>query len=415
MHSALGAQLLNPMMDTPVTIMLQDNDTNRSGGLAALLPELLRDHLVKPFLTVSDALALQSTCRSLYHAIGVVPLPRPIFPYPNYEDYYPGRPKKPKMTIPFAWQNQPLCFKAWPTHGSRLEPVCRLRPALGSGGTGSSKSHILSYQLHFTWCDQGWAHREGMVYIVARVPQKDSNVRDDLYGGKIIAQSAECAPHEEKSAFVSFQPLSCESAEYYMFVNAGSGRERRQLKFREISLLTVVLDPTSGNTQRPLSWAYQTLSSSGVLSPHHPRLLVVSPESWNDEDRFMQIGWNRNRPHRGSCSGVIYPNGALAYPMTADGSGQVDVLSPTLPANLRPQGLARLLLEARSSGFTQVAPALMDALTVCGIRGTTPKLLEAIDTVVRAECEEQMCLQQEWMDRQEQRRQELIHTITNHW
>jgi hypothetical protein len=437
-------------MNSPVTtIMLQENDGERCGWLAALPSELLRDKLVQPFLTVPDALALQSTCRYLYHAIALVPLhpPRSIFPLCDDESVRPGLgetaptdginiqvqdvaslgpvgglinemvrgPLTHGISVvagPSASQHrlQELRIVGDERLGDRLQPLCRLRPVFCSGG---SRAH--SCQLHFTWSDQGWGNRKGMLYIVARVPQKQndadaSNDQDDLYGGKIIAQSSESAPHEQKSSFLSFHLWPCsESVEYYMFVSVGGGGGH-VLKFRAISLLTVVLDPTAGNVQRPLSRSYRILTSLGAISSRHPRRITASPESWVEEQRFMTLEGGRNRPHRGSCSGVVYPNGALAYPVTTGGGGQVGKLSRSVPlqANFSMEVLAQTLRSAQSPAFAQVAPTMMNVLARYGIHDTTPKLLEAMETVLQAGCEEQWCLEQERLDRQEQRRQELL-------
>jgi hypothetical protein len=436
-------------MNSPVTtIMLQENDGERCGWLAALPSELLRDKLVQPFLTVPDVLALQSTCRYLYHSIALVPLhpPRSIFPLCDDESVRPGLAEQaPTDGISIQVQDvaslgpvgglinemvrgplthgirvvagasasqhrlQELRIVGDERLGDRPQPLCRLRPIFSSSG-----SRVHSCQLHFTWSDQGWGNRKGMVYVVARLPQKQNDAdatddQDDLYGGKIIAQSSESAPHEVKSSFLSFHTWPCsESVEYYMFVSAGGGGGH-VLQFREISLRTVVLDPTAGNAQRPLSRSYQILTSLGAISSRHPRRITASPESWAEEQRFMTLEGGRNRPHRGSCSGVVYPNGALAYPVTTGGSGHAKLSrSVPLQANFSMELLAQLLRSAQSPAFAQVAPSVMNVLARYGIHDTTPKLLEAMETVLQAECEEQWCLEQERLDRQEQGRQELL-------
>jgi hypothetical protein len=414
--------------------------TMNDDSLLARLPvELLLNKLVLPFLTVRDVLALQSTCRYLYHSIGLVPLnpPRQIFscianPVRNIVG-----PEEGLNAVVLAEDKQKpsevLRFRGDFLDGDVPQPLYRLRPVFSSSGT---RSQIHSCQLHFTWVDQGYGNRKGMVYVVERLPQhgspsdeSDSDARnaqesDILYGGKIIGSTATPAEHVVTSASISFQVRPCESVEYYMFFSEGSGGGH-VLMFHEISLRTWVLDtspssaPGTATTgmRRPLSLSYHILSSVGVIPPLHPQPIIVSPESKAEDQRFVREPRDEapprvNHPHPGSCSGVIYPNGQLAYPLAADRStGLLTVLPRDTP--LRSSFSMKLLSQVCRSLRTQPFPdhSLAEVLTQHGIGDNviaSTDLLLAIETVLLAECDEQWTLELELMDRREQRRRELL-------
>jgi hypothetical protein len=413
--------------------------TMNDGGLLAQLPvELLLNKLVLPFLTVRDVLALQSTCRYLYHSIGLVPLnpSRRIFPRTidhvrnivDPEEGLNGAEMDPPPEEDMQTPSEPLRFPGDYQNGDLPQPLYRLRPVFSSSGT---RGQIHSCQLHFTWVDQGWGNRKGMAYVVERLPQhghsadgadgdaRNAQESDILFGGKIIGHTATFAEHEVTSTSISFQVRPCDSVEYYMFFSAGGGGGH-VLMFHEISLRTWILDASSSlapgtattTTQRPLSRSYQILSSAGAIPPLHPERVIVGPESVADEGFMWEVRPHFNHPHLGSCSGVIYPNGRLTYPLPADRStGPLAALPRDTP--LRSSFSVKLLSQVCRSLRTQRSPdrSLAEVLKQHGIGDNviaSTDLLLAMETVLLSECEEQWSLEQELMDRREQRRRELL-------
>jgi len=84
--------------------------------------------------------------------------------------------------------------------------------------------HVHSIMLTFQWCDQGWGHSKGELWVVSRKRNIPPDPFQRFYGGQVVWESG-LAPKEMAPCRVTFSTSTDEIYQLWFRVGTGGGHE----------------------------------------------------------------------------------------------------------------------------------------------------------------------------------------------
>ena len=159
-------------------------------------------------------------------------------------------------------------------------------------------SNIHSITVRTQWKDQGWGNQKGGLFIVATpkaskldvavvpavendatVENANETLEDPFEGGRVVAETAICAPHEWGHTELTFSPV--ESEYYYIWYRVGGGGGHT-LFLKDVEVVTFMFDDHNFTYMK----TFECLHNAGCFNSE----IIRAPTRSNNVQRWTRLG-----------------------------------------------------------------------------------------------------------------------------